>query len=250
MAMQQLCFDKAVQIGRRVEDPEDDKDLCPPGALIWTAITTPTAMPPCIGIDVQLVHGDMWNHIEQNVMVNIQGNNTVNIFQNETYTVTQNRTTNIVGNYTKTIIGIYNHTTINAHIQLNVAVRNNTFVSPKTETHSSPKCSQEPTSWMESVMSFIGNYVIAFEASFMKIETYVQQVGAVVSKFEMAVIKSEANGIENNAEGGNMAMIGLENKLDAIGSRIQALQPSVGALKGHLVGTTLKTLVLGVNQYI
>lgn len=145
---------------------------------------------------------------------------------------------------------MYNHTTINAHIQLNVSVRNNTFVSPKTETHCAPKQSQEPTGWMESVTNFMGNYVMNIGVCFFKSENQVQAVVMTLSKFEIAVIETLIVGSETDVDGMQNWVGGLKNKVEGLASRIQAAQPSLGAIKGHVVATTLKTIVLGVNQYI
>ena len=245
-----VVFDKATKIARRVPDPGTDDTLAAAGALTWMTITTPIALATCIGIDAKLVHGDRWQQIEGNVTVNIFKNNTITIFQNEIYIVLGNRTTNIVGNYTKIIIGVYNHTTINAHIQLNISIRNNTYISPKNETHVAPKNTDEPTGFFRKIAQCFQFDIFQFSFTAIKIDTAINMTEAVLSKFEMIAIHTEAKGVENTAEGGNMTLIALENKLDAIGTRIQGLQPSVGALKGHLVGLTLKTLVLGVNQFI
>jgi hypothetical protein len=197
-----------------------------------------------------LIHGDSNTVIVGDHFLKITGNSTTNIVQNETYTVTGNRTTMITGNYTKVIIGIYSHTTISNHMQVNISPRINLYCSPQVETHSAPRQAAEPTGWFETVTNIFFSYILKFEIAFAKIEVNVNVTEAVLSKFEMCAIHTEAKGIENTAEGGNMFLCGLENKLDAIGSRLQAMQPSLGILKGHVVATTLKTLVLGVNQWI
>lgn len=245
-----LTFDGGIFTPQRVKVKEGDRALAPHGALTWQIITTEVALAGTIGIDCKLVHGDRWQQIEGSQMVNILKNNTYMVFQNEMYTVIQNRTTNIVGNYTKTIIGVYNHTTINAHIQVNVNVRNNTYICPKVEVHSAPRQSSEPTGWFESVVNYLISCIFSFGMTAIKIEITGNSTGFTMSKFELTAIQTSLVGLENKADGAENKLAPLKNKLEALANRVQAAQPSLGILKGHLVATTLKTLVLGVNQYI
>jgi hypothetical protein len=180
----------------------------------------------------------------------IGGDHMVTVMKNEIYTIMVNRTLSTNGNVTKTTIGSTTDTKIGPCTGVQVGPENKCNVGPNSETNCAPKAKADPTSVFETFSNIFWTYIVNFEAAAIKIEIFGNYTGFCVSKFEAVVIKSEANGIENTAEGGNMFLIGLENKLDAIGTRIQAFQPSIGGLKLHGVGTTIKTLVLGVNQFI
>ena len=88
-------FTAAVVIKRAVPDPLKDHTLPPPGALSWGSITTPAALPPTIGQNVQLVQGDCWQEIRGNVTQDVsldvktlvKGNVDTDILMNQTETV-------------------------------------------------------------------------------------------------------------------------------------------------------------------
>ena len=238
------------QIARRVADPITDDTLPSPGSLSWSAITTPAALAGTVGQDCMLVHGSVWRQIQGMETEFIGGDHMVTVMKTETYTIVKDQILTISGHRIRTVMGNTTDTTIGSHTGVQVGPDNKLNVGPNTETHCAPKAKTDPTSFFDTISNIFFTYILNIEAALAKVEIFVNYTGFTLSKFEAVVIKSEAVGMENSAEGGNLFLCGLENKLDALATRIQAIQPSIGASKLHIVASTIKTIVLGVNQFI
>ena len=90
MASETLCFDKSVQIGRRVSDPDDDKVLGEAGALTIGSIGEVGAISNSegtTGADAVNVTGDRW--------LEVSANHEVDVYGNEEYDIAHNYTVNI-----------------------------------------------------------------------------------------------------------------------------------------------------------
>ena len=242
-------FDGKVKVARRVRDPLTDKKLCPLGQLSFPVINTTVALGIAIGIDVTIVHGDQWIQIDGSLTINIMKNHNVTIYQNETYTVIGNRYLTIVQNFTEIVIGIYTSTTISARIITNVSITNTTYICPHIEVNVAPRNNSE-SSWFTWAWAKGLGALFKVDLLALKTEAVLQQISFIVSKFEVGVISTKCYGVETKMELAATWLQALQGWMKGIHTGIVGVEPMIGGVKLHGVGLTLKTLVLGVNQWI
>lgn len=233
-------FDSQTKTARRVADPLTDKKLCPLGQLQFPSINTVIALGMFIGVDVAVIHGDQFIQVIKDLTVNILGNHKM--------TVIQNFISNVIGNHTEIIIGIRNTTIISNHITVNVGPRITNYTAVHVEVHCAPRSTSEPTSWFQWAFAKGLGCVVKVDLTVLKTEAVVQQVSAIMSKFELNAIKINPVGIDTKQAVSEMWLCGMENKLDALAMKIQPAAVAVGAVAGKLVGLITQLLTFGLNQ--
>lgn len=242
-------FDGNAKVKRRVRDPLTDKKLCPLGQLSFPNINTTIALGIAVGIDVTIVHGDQWIQIDGSLTINIMKNHNVTVHQNETYIVYGNRYLTIIQNYTEIIVGIYNTTVVSARIMTNVSITNTTYICPHIEVNVTPRNNSE-ASWFTWAWAKGLGAAFKIDLLALKTEAVLQQISFIFSKFECGVISTKVYGIETKVEGAAAWVKALKMRLEGVYGFVKGIEPGIGGVKLHGVGLTLKTLILGVNQWV
>ena len=136
------AFNANVQTATQASAAANDSKPPALGSLGAGSMTSPAALAGTTGVDVRLIHGDCWDQIV--------GNYVVNILKNEATTITLNETRTVNGNLVNKVVGTTTDTRIGVHNQTNIAPRNDTYFHTRTEDHHQPEQIHQPTSQVNS----------------------------------------------------------------------------------------------------
>ena len=242
-------FDARVQTPLAVPDPRTDWLLPPPGALSYGAITGDVALAGTNGHDTLLLSG---NRDRQ-----MNGNESTRITENRTHTVGGNQQKQIAGNKNENVVGNFLQNTIgNLHRSI-IGMTNDLFTGAHTIAHKADQKLQEPVKYMHDVAT---HFTIEQEKhdQFGLYQLYAGNVSNFIGVnldfkgLQGAVIgaageHSFASWSEHLAKVHDAA---VDQRFEAVDSKIGAIQPVVHVAMFHEVAFTQKIVIIGANQVI
>ena len=242
-------FAADIQTPLAVKDPGTDYKLPPPGSLSYGAITAESALSGTNGVDTLLVTGDRDRQMN--------GNESTRIAQNRTHTIQGNQQKKVVGNKTENVIGNCAQTTMGNHARSTIGATNDLHVGEHTIDHKADQKVQEPVSYFHDVKDhFIKNTNHHDEYQFLQL--YIGQATNVIgSNQDFKLIQTALIGVAAEKAGTSWTEhvvklhdAAVDQRFEALDSKIGAIQPVVHVAMFHEVAITQKIIVVGVNQYI
>jgi hypothetical protein len=190
------------------------------------------------GEDINIVHGDLWEQIGTS---NRSGNNvTRNVLGSETQDIQVSETIKIHKNLSQEVYGqtyyLYVDTTDLNHIET------------VTVNYSNPINSAQPTNWWTAVQSIGMSYDVQLQAGIFNIQFVASNLQFFASQLQIVVWNFNANFVNFNPDGCKLSLWGLDAKINALGNKIHGLETKVGGAIAHAVATTVKTVIVGINQ--
>ncbi len=130
-----------------------------------------------------------------------------------------------------------------------------TYVSPLTENHSAPRMMNEPTSNMNSIVSFLKTFIDEKNIGMNSSEAYVNKFALSVLNNDHKAIANGIVGFENKVAGFCLTGEVFESKTaalfcktDPLESKIDALESKLEALQAN-TAMELASLKLAANSY-
>lgn len=242
-------FSGDVQTPLATADPKTDYKLPTPGQLSYGAITGVGALAGTTGHDTLLLTGDRDRQMN--------GNESTRITQDRTHTVSGNQQKQIAGNKNENVVGNFAQQTIGNLHRTIIGTTNDLHNGVHTLAHKANQLIQEPVSYMHNIINtFVngedkadnfGSYkltsgevvnVIGRNHDFKGIQT-----ALIVGAAEKAAV-SWADHVAKVHEAA------LDHRMEAMDSKIGAIQPVVHVAMFHETTITQKILVIGVNQFM
>lgn len=238
-----------IQTPLAVNDPGTDFKLPPPGSLSYGGITAQSALAGTNGVDTLLVAGDRDRQMN--------GNESTRITQNRTHTIQGNQQKKVVGNKTENVIGNFAQTTFqNLHRSV-IGATNDLYTAAHTIAHKADQLLQEPVNYFHDVASHYEKnglhhdeykYAALYSNAFLNvIGINTDLKGVQVAGIGAAAEKAVVSHSEHLAKIHDAA---VDQRFEALDSKIGAIQPVVHVTMLHEVAVTQKIIVIGVNQYI
>jgi hypothetical protein len=242
-------FDGQIQTPLAVPDPKTDYKLPLPGALTYAAITADSALAGTNGHDTLLLAGDRDRQMNGNERTRITQNRSHDVGQNQHKHVVGNKDENVVGNFVQTTIG-------NLHRSI-IGATNDLYTDVHTIAHKADQKLQEPVTYMHDVSThftieqekhdqfgayqlFAGNV-----ANFIGVNLDFKGVqGAVIGA------AAEHSSISWSEHLAKIHEAAVDQRLEALDSKVGAIQPVVHVAMFHEVALTQKIIVVGANQMI
>lgn len=241
-------FSGDVQTPLATADPKTDYKLPTPGQLSYGAITATGALAGTTGHDTLLLTGDRDRQMN--------GNESTRITQDRTHTVSGNQQKQIAGNKNENVVGNFAQQTIGNLHRTIVGATNDLFTAEHTIAHKANQMLQEPVEYMHDVKShFVKNQEHHDEYQFLQV--YAGNAinvigvnndfkGAQTALIVGAAEKAAASWSEHLAKIHEAA---LDHRMEALDSKIGAIQPVVHVAMFHETTITQKIIVVGLNQW-
>jgi hypothetical protein len=190
------------------------------------------------GEDLTLVHGDFWEQIGSSPLI---GNNvTRNIYGDETQEIQGSEKIKIHKDLSQEVYGqtyyLYVDTTDVNHIET------------VTVNYSNPINYQQPTNWFQNADKIGLSYDFQFQAGLLNIQVVAANLQFFASQLQIVVWNFNANFVNFNPDGFKLTLGGLDVKVNALGEKIHGIETKVGGVIAHAVATTVKTIIVGINQ--
>ncbi len=242
-------FSGDIQTPLAVPDPGTDYKLPPPGSLSYGSITAQSALAGTNGVDTLLVAG---NRDRQ-----MNGNESTRITENRTHTVQGNQQKKVVGNKVENVIGNFTQTTFQNLSGTVIGATNHLYTGAHTIAHKADQMLQEPVAYYHDVQEhFVKTREHHDEYQFLQV--YVGQATNVIGSnqdfklIQTALIGAgaEKSGMSYTEHLAKIHDAAVDQRFEALDSKIGAIQPVVHVAMFHEVAITQKIIVVGVNQYI
>lgn len=206
------------------------------GLLNPKAMTAPTALAGTTGTECSLVHGDIWNQIEQNHTRNVLGWRHLTVSGDEIH--------KILTNLVHRVNGTTNDTRVGVHNQTNIAPRNDEFMHTRTEIHHQKEHREQKTEDEEFSEKLIEFKKEHFEHNWLKmdIKELAFDIGTVMAfEKKMFAVGNKIFAMEGDAI--DVEFKEIKTSLGALGSEIKA-----GKFK--VAGTHIKAIAGNINAGI
>lgn len=237
--MSSPTFDGAPKVITRVAL---DQDAFNPGmgSLVGSANTEDAFVRG--NFNVKTIGNTTWYN-SLNWQMTVMGSRMTTIVQNQTLNVTGNSINSIIGNRTTNVVGFQTN--------LRVSGQSDTTVGPQVRTNCAPQQESEAASWFEVKMAPVGAFygTINLSTGANNVQAFAANAEFYIGQINVIGINACANGINASASAIDDAAKALENKIEGIETKLQALNNQVGAMKPAVHITTIKMLVIGINQY-
>lgn len=242
-------FNANVLVPRAVPDSGTDHALPDGGALSYGGITSQSALASTNGVDALLVNG---NRDRQ-----MNGNESTRITQNRSHTIGGNQQKKVAGNKMENVVGHYLQTTFgNLHRSV-IGATNDLYTNAHTVQHKANQLIHEPVEYMHDVASqFVNNREHHDSYQFLQLFA-AQATNFIGVNLDFKGVQGAGVGLVGEKHGITLwekdleADIGeLRTKLNALDSKVGAIQPAVYITMLHEVAITQKILVVGVNQFM
>ena len=242
-------FASDVQTALAVPDPKTDYKMPVPGQLSYGGITGAGALAGTTGHDTLLLTGDRDRQMN--------GNESTRISLNRSHTVTGNQQKQIVGNKNENIVGNFIHQTIGNLHRTIVGATNDLFTEAHTIAHKANQMIQEPVTYMHDVQTmFMKN--TEHHDEFQKYQLFAGWVANIIGVntdfkgVQTALIGAQAEkaGVSYAEHLAKIHDAAVDQRFEAVDSKIGAIQPVVHVAMFHEVAITQKILVIGVNQFM
>ncbi len=242
-------FDGQIQTPLAVSDPRTDWKLPPPGALSYAAITADSALAGTNGHDTLLLAGDRDRQMNGNERTRITDNRSHTVGGNQQKQVAGNKDENVVGNFAQTTIG-------NLHRSI-IGATNDLYTAAHTIAHKADQLLDEPVNYMHNIYSVFTQG----EKHADHFEDYSLQAGHVLNVIginnDFKAVQTAVTGAAFEKAGFSIADhavklhdAAVDQRFEALDSKVGALQPVVHVAMFHEVAFTQKIIVVGANQAI
>lgn len=243
-------FSGDVQTPLAVPDPLSDYKMPVPGQLSYSAITGVGALAGTTGHDTLLLTGDRDRQMN--------GNESTRISQDRTHTIQGNQQKQIVGNKNEGVVGNFAQQTIGNLHRTIVGATNDLHTGVHTLAHKANQLIQEPVDYMHNIMNtFVNGEEKAdnFKMYQLTSRTVINVIGnnhdfkgiqtaAIGAAAEVCIGPSWAEHTVKVKEAA------IDQRFEAMDSKIGAIQPVVHVAMFHEVAITQKIIVIGVNQFM
>ena len=230
-------------------DPGTDHKLPAPGMLSYGAITATGALAGTTGHDTLLLTGDRDRQMN--------GNESTRITQDRTHTVSGNQQKQIAGNKNENVVGNFAQQTIGNLHRTIVGATNDLFTAVHTIAHKAEQKLQEPVAYLHQVAEHysieeekndrFGAYQLMAGNVINIIGVNCDFKGAQTALIGVAAEKAGASWSEHLAKIHDAA---VDQRFEALDSKVGAIQPVVHVSMFHEVAITQKILVIGINQFM
>ena len=242
-------FSGDVQTPLAVPDPKSDYKMPVPGQLNYGGITGTGALAGTTGHDTLLLTGDRDRQMN--------GNESTRISQNRSHTVSGNQQKQIAGNKVEDVVGNFAQQTIGNLHRTIVGATNDLYTAAHTIAHKANQMLQEPVTYMHDILE---HYQIETE----KWDRFIAYQLSALSMTNMAGVNIDLKGTQLALIGASaehtfaswsehlakIADAAVDQRFEALDSKIGAIQPVVHVAMFHEVAITQKILVIGVNQFM
>ena len=242
-------FAADIQTPLAVKDPGTDYKLPPPGSLSYGAITAESALAGTNGVDTLLVTGDRDRQMN--------GNESTRVAQNRSHTIQGNQQKKVVGNKLENVIGNFTQTTFQNLSRSVIGMTNDLHTGTHTIAHKANQMLQEPVKYLHDVQEHLRKC----ESKTDEFNHYQLHAVTVVNSIES---NTDFKGLQTAAIAASAEKAGLsadsyfakihdaavDQRFEALDSKIGAIQPVIHVTMLHEVAITQKIIVVGVNQYI
>ncbi len=243
------AFNGQVLTPLAVPDPGTDHRLPSPGALSYGGITGTSAVAGTNGAHATLIHGN--NDCQTN------GNESTRITQNRSHTIGGNQDKKICGNKTENVVLNFLQTTIGNLHRTVIGATNDIYTSAHSIEHKANQVLKEVAAYFHDVDEHYRKNKEHHD-EYKYYQLYARQVTNFIGwNLDFKAIQTAAIGALAEAHGFCHAekaldtkISGIEGKIDALNSRVGAIQPVVHITMLHEVAITQKILVVGVNQFM
>lgn len=206
------------------------------GIDLSSSITSDSALPPTVGVDCTLDHGNYWQEIDRsaNKQVDVGGTFTLDVTRDQDVTIT--------GNVNEEIYGTSTYTYAQSLDSTNVMTVTNNYASVQTQT--SPN-------QLQQFGAFAATYDINFQVAILNTSIALILLQVALQNYQFYVSSFGINALTFAVNGLNVPMHGLDAKMQALGTKLQGLAMNVGGPK--IVGYAAKLLgcaMLGPNQVL
>lgn len=173
------------------------------------------------------------------------------ILQNKTLSVTGNRSTTIIGNCTTGVVANRTTNVVGFQTNLRVSGQNDTTVGPHCKTNAGPQQEAQAASWFEVKLAPVGAFyaVINLSTGATNVSAFAANAEFYIGQVNLIAVNAAGNGINCTKSLLDDDAKALDNKIEGIQSKLQALNSQVGAMKPAVHVTTIKMLIIGINQY-
>ncbi|MGH9450168.1 MAG: bacteriophage T4 gp5 trimerization domain-containing protein [Terriglobia bacterium] len=204
------AFNATTTVPLQVQDPLTDKTPPPPASLSYQQITSTTGLAGTNGSHADLVHGNQYQAIDNNLTSTIGGN--------QNHTVSNNQTTQVDGDKTSTVGGNSNTT--------NQSNTTETTVGDSTEIHVGSAMITYTNEWKSSLWTLevaLGeNVAYAEEVYIIGLELGIIGVDITLTPLEVTIALADITlGI-------------VEEGAFAFGDEAKALKASLKVMEDHL----------------
>ncbi len=190
------------------------------------------------GEDINIVHGDLWEQIGTSGMVS--NNVTRNILGSEKQELQASESIKIHKDLSQEVYGqtyyLYVDTTDLNHIDT------------VTVSYSNPINSTQPTNWWTAVNSIGMSYDVQIQAGLLNLQFVGNNMQFFATQLQIVIWNFNANFVNFNPDGFKLSLWGLGEKIEALGGKIHGLETKLGGVIAHAVTTTVKTIIVGINQ--
>lgn len=242
-------FAADVQTPLAVPDPQTDYKLPTPGMLSYGAITGTGALAGTTGHDTLLLTGDRDRQMN--------GNESTRITEDRTHTVSGNQQKQIAGNKNENVIGNFAQQTIGNLHRTIVGATNDLHNGVHTLAHKANQLIQEPVNYMHNIVNTFVNGEEKADNFKMYQLTSRTVINVIGNNHDFKVLQTAAIGGAVEKAGlswsEHLAKVhdaAVDQRFEAMDSKIGAIQPVVHVAMFHEVAITQKILVIGVNQVI
>jgi len=233
-------FDGSTKVNLQVSDPGTDKSMPDLGALALAAMTSPSALPGCTGLEAGLIKGDQWDIIQGNRQVMIMQDWTQTTIGSKTCTVLQNRTNTTVSNVTDTTVG--------STLDTNLGATVNTWVAAEVATHAANQMRFEPVTFMHMIVSKLWAGNSLSNIGMLYFQFYVNYTSITPTYINLTpALNFAVTGINIHFEGFDNGSRALQNKLAAMQSQIDGMEMEAELLELG-TQTAISVLALAVNS--
>ncbi len=242
-------FSGDVQTPLAVPDPKTDYKMPIPGQLSYGAITGVGALAGTTGHDTLLLTGDRDRQMN--------GNESTRIALDRSHTVTGNQKKQIAGNKDENIVGNFVHQTIGNLHRTIVGATNDLYTAAHSIAHKANQMIQEPVTYMHDVQTmFMKNTQHHDEYQFLQVYAG-NAINVIGMNNDFKLVQTGLTGASAEKTGlsysEHLAKIhdaAVDQRFEALDSKIGAIQPVVHVAMFHEVAITQKIIVVGVNQFM
>lgn len=242
-------FSGDVQTPLAVPDPLSDYKMPVPGQLNYSAITGVGALAGTTGHDTLLLTGDRDRQMN--------GNESTRITIDRSHTVTGNQKKQIAGNKDENIVGNFIHQTIGNLHRTIVGATNDLYTAAHTIAHKANQMIQEPVTYMHDVQTmFMKNTEHHDEYQFLQVYAG-NAINVIGMNNDFKLVQTalvgaaaEKTGVSYSEHLAKIHDAAVDQRFEAVDSKIGAIQPVVHVAMFHEVAITQKIIVIGVNQFM
>lgn len=195
---------------------------------------------PMSGMDVKVIGGDCWEVIQGTGDGNDFAKMTTHIVGTDRLRVLEDCDITVKGNLSQEVYG--------QTYYLYVDTSDINHIETVTVNYSNPVNYQQPTNWFQQMNAVGLSYDVQIQYGALNIQTVGDNMQFFATQLQIVIWNFNANLVNFNPDGAKLSLWGLDAKVNALGNKIHAIETKVGGAIAHAVATTVKTIIVGINQ--